>query len=172
MCAAQVCMPPLYGHPCPALCAGCVCRIILGYLGLPSVLQGLCALAGLVCRAILGPGSQPSVWGHSPRAVNGRRGVAFSVYCPPSPCFAWFSKTQLPFGPACEGVSLCMETPVSGLPPSLRAQASTQKFSVLFSLFMSPSSLLPHFWKLTCPLGVLGSSAVSYRLLCRSCSTS
>ena len=77
----------------------------------------LCELAGFVGRAILSPGSQPSVWDHSPRAVNGLRGAVFSVYCPPSPCFAWFSKTlQLPFGPACEGVSLCTGTPVSGLP--------------------------------------------------------
>ena len=59
---------------CPLYCKGCV--------------------RWFVCRAILGPGSQPSVWGHSPRAANGLRGVAFSVYCPSSPCFAWFSKTS------------------------------------------------------------------------------
>ena len=44
---------------------------------------------------------------------------------------------------------LCTGTlPVSGRLPSLRAQAPIQKFSV-FSLFMTLSSLLPHFRELS-----------------------
>ena len=43
-----------------------------------------------------------------------------------------------------------MGTPVSKLVPSLGAQATVQKFSIV-SLFMSPSSLLPHFRELRLP---------------------
>ena len=50
---AQVYMPSLYGHPSPSLCANCVCCITLGYLVLPSVLQGLNVLAGFVCCTTL-----------------------------------------------------------------------------------------------------------------------
>ena len=39
--------------PCSTL-ARFVCGVTLSYLGLPSVLQGLCALAGFVCRTSLG----------------------------------------------------------------------------------------------------------------------
>ena len=101
VCAAQICMPPLYWHPSPALCTCCICwlpgsalcaalarfvfPVTLSYLGLPSVLQGLCALAGFVCHTTLGSKSLPSVWGPSPLSVNGLRNIAFSVYYPPSP---------------------------------------------------------------------------------------
>ena len=88
----------------------------------------------------------------------------FSVFCPLSPSFAWFSKTpQFPLGPTCKGASQCTETPpVSGLPSSLVAQGPIQDFSI-FSLCMSPSSSLPHFGELNpspAP-GGLGSSAVT-----------
>ena len=49
--------------------AGVVCPITLGYLGPPFVLQGLCALTGFVRHTTLGsrsPSPSPlSVWGHS-----------------------------------------------------------------------------------------------------------
>ena len=56
--------------PSPALCTRHVFRVTLDYLGLPSVLQGLCALTGFVRHTTLGsrsPSPSPlSVWGHSP----------------------------------------------------------------------------------------------------------
>ena len=119
------------GCPLPRMC------LSAGYLGPPSLLQGLCAPVGFVCSATLG--SRACLGSQSERST------AFSVHCPPSPWFAWFSKTsQLPFGPACEGDSQRTETPASGLPPSLGAQAPALKFSI-FSLFyvslLSPTSL-------------------------------
>ena len=166
-------MPPLCQHPSPALCTRHVFRVTLGYLGLPSVMQGLCVLGGLCAAAILGflSLSPRSVWGHTTGAVKGLRSVAFSVSCPPSPCFVQFSKTsQLPFGPVGEGVSQCAQEFLlfrDSLSPSLRAQAPVQNFSV-FSFLMSLSSLLPHFRELSLSPGGLGSSAVAQRLLCRS----
>ena len=73
------------------------------------------------------------------------RSSAFSLFCSPSPCFAWFSKTlQLPLGSACKGAFLCMGTlPVLGLPPSLGAQALSRG-SLSCPFFMSLSFLLPH----------------------------
>ena len=51
LCAAQVCMPPLYDTPVPHFApAVFVCPVTLGHLGPASVLQGLCALAGFVCH--------------------------------------------------------------------------------------------------------------------------
>ena len=117
--------------------------------GPPSVQQGLCALPGFVCRATLGSPSPPSVWGQGLGAVNGLRSAAFSVYRPPNACFAWFSGDfTAPLWARLWGVSLCTGTPpVSGLVPSLGAQAPAQKFSI-FPLLMSPSPLLPHFREL------------------------
>jgi len=129
-CEGCLCCPSLYAssllalqsHSVPwRLCAfpGFVCDATLGYLGLPSVLQGLCVLVGLVY--LLSPSfpRPPSGWGHSLWAVNRLRSAAFSVSCPLSPCFAWFFKTlQLPLRPGCEGISLYRGAPVSGLPPS------------------------------------------------------
>ena len=46
--------------------AGFLGPITLSYLGLPSVLQRLCALLGFVGRTTLGSLNLPSVWGHSP----------------------------------------------------------------------------------------------------------
>ena len=136
---------------CPLCCKVCVCWV------------GLCAAAILGFLSL----SPRSVWG----AVKGLRSVAFSVSCPPRPCFVQFSKTsQLPFGPVCEGVSQCAQELLlfrDSLSPSLRAQAPAQNFSV-FSFLMSLSSLLPHFRELSLSPGGLGSSAVAQRLLCRS----
>ena len=79
---------------------------------------------------------------------------------------------QLPLGPACEGVSLCTGTPVSGRSPSLGAQVPAQKFSV-FSLFMSPSFLLPHFRELNLSPWRPGVFCCHLEfVLCRSCSIS
>ena len=48
--------------PSPALCTRHVFRVTLDYLGLPSVLQGLCVLGGLVCRRHSRfPESEPAV---------------------------------------------------------------------------------------------------------------
>ena len=55
-----------WAHPLCCLLARFVRPITLGYLGLPSVLQGLCALARCVCCTTLGFWSLPSVCGHSP----------------------------------------------------------------------------------------------------------
>ena len=44
-----LCMLHLYRNPSIALCTGCVCCSTLGYLGPPSVLQGLCTMAEFVC---------------------------------------------------------------------------------------------------------------------------
>ena len=59
-----------------------------------------------------------------------------------------FGDQQLPFGPACGGISWCMGIPISVFPSSLGAQAPAQNFSI-FSVFMSPSSLLSHFRELS-----------------------
>ena len=58
MCALPkfICLP--CRHPSPTLCAGCLSAVTLGFLGPPSVLQGLCALAGFVRRATLGSPSR------------------------------------------------------------------------------------------------------------------
>ena len=115
----------------------------------PALCAARVVCAGWVCTPCHSRFPEPPpVWGHSPWAVNGLRSAALPVYCPPSPCCASFFKTvQRPLGSACEGVSLCSGTPVSGLSPSLGAQVPAQKFSI-FSLFMSPSFLLPHFREL------------------------
>jgi len=55
-----------WAHPLCYALARFVCPVTLGYLGLPSVLQGLCALAGCVCCTTLSFWSLPFVWGHSP----------------------------------------------------------------------------------------------------------
>ena len=116
-CACWVCLPATWAtwaHP--LCCKGCAYWLGLSapsYLGIwayPLCCKGCSALAGFLCHATLATLGSPdplSVWGQSPRAVNGLRSAAFSVYCPSSPCCAWFSNTlQLPFGPDCEGVSL------------------------------------------------------------------
>ena len=66
VCTAQVCMLHLYLNPSPALCTGCACRSTPGYLGPPSVLQGLCTMAEFVCLATLSFLSPRSVGGHIP----------------------------------------------------------------------------------------------------------
>ena len=126
--SAEVCMPPHSRMPGPSL-------VLWGFYGL---------LVSL---------SPPPGGGQSPRAVLELRSEAVSVFCPLTPCFAQFSKTpHLPLGPDCEKASLNRGTPlVSGLCPYLGAQAPIQKFSV-FSLFMSLSSLLPHFRELSLSL--------------------
>ena len=123
-----------------------LCLLHHSWLPGPAICAARVECAGWVCMLYHSQFPKHAVWGHSPWAVNGLKSAAFSVCCPPSPCFAWFSETlQLHFGSACEGVSLCMGAPpVSRLPPSLGAQAPAQNFNV-FSLFMSLSSLLPHF---------------------------
>lgn len=147
VCAAQVYMPPPVGTPVPPF-APAVCRRHTRLPG-PALCAARVVCAGWVCTPCHSRFPEPPpVWGHSLGAVNGRRSAALPVYCPPSPCCAWFFKTaQRPLRPACEGVSLCSGTPVSGLSPSLGAQVPAQKFSI-FSLFMSPSFLLPHFREL------------------------
>ena len=119
----------------------------LGYPSPPSVPWGFYGLLSL------SPLSPPSGWGHSLEAVHGLRSATCSVFCPLIPYLAQFSKTpQLPVGPACKEAPLCIGMPlVSGRLPCLRAQAPIQKFSV-FSLFMSLSSLLPHFRELSLSL--------------------
>lgn len=100
VCTAQICMPPLYQHPRSALCTRCVCGIKLGTWTHPLCFKCCALLAGFVCPTTLCSWSPSSVWSLSPCAVKGLRSAAFSVYCPLSPCFAWYSKTlQLPFGP-------------------------------------------------------------------------
>ena len=100
VCTAQICMPPLYQHPRSALCTRCVCGIKLGTWTHPLCFKCCALLAGFVCPTTLGSWSPSSVWSLSPCAVKGLRSAAFSVYCPVSPCFAWYSKTlQLPFMP-------------------------------------------------------------------------
>ena len=47
VCTAQVCMPSHYGHPSPALCAGCVC--LLGTWACPVY----CLLARFICPITL-----------------------------------------------------------------------------------------------------------------------
>ena len=165
ICTVQISMPPLYQHSDPSICTVRVvcepevgCCVILGYLGPPSVLQGLCVLSR--CLPNLGSPSPPSGWGHSSWTVKRLRRAAFSFFCPLSSCFAWFFKTlQLLLGPTCEGVSLYTgPPPVSGLPASLRAQTPAQKISI-FSLFnVSILSLISR--NLAWPSGSLGSSAV------------
>ena len=137
--------------------AGLVCSF--GSPGPSSVPQGLCALdrfvwpatlSTVLCCALQGfyglllVLSPPLLW-----AVHGLRNSAFSVFWLLSPCLDQFSKImKLPLGFTCEGASQCTgNPPVSGLPLFIRAQASIQKFSV-FSLFMSPSSVLHHFREL------------------------
>ena len=145
--AAQVYMPPLsapQSHPLRRLFVGRHTR-----LPGPALCAARVVCAGWVCTPCHSRIPEPPpVWGHRPRAVNGLRSAALPVYCPPhSRCASFFKTVQRPLGPACEGVSLCSGTPVSGLSPSLGAQAPAQKFSI-FSLFMSPSFLLPHFREL------------------------
>ena len=98
---------PIGTQPCPlrphwdsrpALCAASVAHW-----------AALCAAralrAGWVCLPRRPPLSVPArarclFGGHSPSAVHGLRSAASSVYCPPSPFFAWFSATsKLLFGP-------------------------------------------------------------------------
>ena len=63
-------------------------------------------------------------------------------------CLNFGDFRRSPLNPACEGISRCMGIPVSVFPSSLGAQAAAQNFSI-FSLFMSPSSLLSHFRELS-----------------------
>ena len=123
---SSVCMPHLFHHPGLALCA-----------------------TGLLWASLRFP-CLPSDRGHSLRAIYRLKSAAFSVCCPPSPCFAWSSEiSQFLFGPDCEGVSLCRGTPlVSRLPSSFGAP--DQKFSVF--LCLSPLYLISG--SLACPLEV------------------
>ena len=150
-----------------------VCCITLGFLGLPYVLQGLCALAGFVCHATLGSLS-PHLFGATVHELLTGWEVQLSLFTALQvPALPGFSKTlQLPLGPACEGVSLCTGTPVLGRSPSLGAQVPAQKFSV-FPLFMSPSFLLPHFGELNLSPWRPGVFCCYLEfVLCRSCSIS
>ena len=56
-----VCLPSI-GTPVPPFVTA-VCPVTLGYLGLPSVLQGLCVLVGFVCCVTLS-------WVYMPRHVE------------------------------------------------------------------------------------------------------
>ena len=103
-------------------------------------MTALCAL-GLLWASLMVPRAHCLI-----RAtVLELRSSAFSLFCSPSPCFAWFSKTlQLPLGSSCKGAFLCMGTlPVLGLPPSLGAQALSRG-SLSCPFFISLSFLLPH----------------------------
>ena len=144
LCEASVLFQP--PRPAPAR-RGSYASPALGYPSPPSVPWGFYGLLSL------SPLSPPSGWGHSLEAVHGLRSATCSVFCPLIPYLAQFSKTpQLPVGPACKEAPLCTGMPlVSGRLPCLRAQAPIQKFSV-FSLFMSLSSLLPHFRELSLSL--------------------
>jgi len=67
---------------------------------------------------------------------------------------------QLPFGPACEGISLFMGISVSALASSLSAQAPPQNFPIYSSFCLPPLSYLIS-GNLACPHGGLGSSVVT-----------
>lgn len=77
MCAAQVHMPPPVGTPVPPF-APLFVGVTLGFLGLPSVLQGLCALAGFLCRATLG---SPSRHLFGPQSMSCSRAEKCSFPC-------------------------------------------------------------------------------------------
>ena len=138
VCAIEVCMPCLSWHPGPALCT-------TGLLW--ACFSSLSLLSG---------------WGHSLWAVYGLRSAAFFVLQSPSLCFAQPSEiVQIPlptmrFPPSSWQLPLFQN---SSLPLSVQ-QAPVQMFCA-FSLFMSPSSLLPHSRELSLPPGGLGSSAVA-----------
>ena len=104
---------------------------------------------------------EPTIW-LGPQSVSCLWAEKCSFLGRLSPCFAWFSKIlQQPRGPTCEKASQCTEAPpASQLTPFHGAQAHIQKFFV-FSLFMSPSSLLPHSRKFSLPLWDLGSAPVT-----------
>ena len=146
---AEVCMPFLSWHPRPALCTK---MVVCSSVCMPHLFHhpglALCA-TGLLWASLHFP-CLPSDRGHSLWAIYRLKSAAFSIFCPLSPCSAWFSEIpQFLLGPACEGASQCTGTlPVSGLLPSLRAQAPIQKFS-LFSLFMSSFSILPNSWEIS-----------------------
>ena len=80
VCTAQVCMLHLYLNPSPALCTGCACRSTPGYLGPPSVLQGLCTMAEFVCLATLSFLSPRSVGGHPWHLEGSVFGTLASLY--------------------------------------------------------------------------------------------
>ena len=64
LCAAQVCMPPLYDTPVPHFApAVFVCPVTLGHLGPPLCCKGCVRWLGLY--ATVGSPSPPSVWGKS-----------------------------------------------------------------------------------------------------------
>ena len=94
-----VCLPSI-STPDPPFAPAVSPGIELGTWTRPLCFKGSALLAGFVCPTTLGSWSPSSVWSFSPWAVKGLRSAAFSVYCPSSPCFAWFSKTsQVPFVP-------------------------------------------------------------------------
>ena len=132
---SSVCMPHLFHHPGLALCA-----------------------TGLLWASLRFP-CLPSDRGHSLRAIYRLKSAAFSIFCPLSPWFAWFSEIpQFPLGPACEGASQCTGTlPVSGLLPSLGAQVPSRSSPCFpFLCLHSLSYLIPG--RLAYTTGGLGSS--------------
>ena len=128
VCTGEVFMPCLSQHPRPTLCTTGFCVLLF--------IPPDCHLVGAtVCELFMDWEVQLSL---------------LSALL--SPCFAWLSEIMhFPLGPLCEGASQCIGTlPASQLPLSLSAQVPVQKFSI-FSLFMSPSSLLPHSRELSLP---------------------
>ena len=87
-------------HSATWACPLC-CKVCVGWVGLYAA-----ATLGFLNL------SPRSVCGHSTGAVNGSRSVAFSVSCPPRPCFVRFSDSEAPFWPVCESVSQRAQEPL------------------------------------------------------------
>ena len=155
LCTVEVGMPPLSRHA-GLCCEGCACWSLYAS---PLLAPQAAGLLWASPHSL----SLPSGWVYSLWAVHGLKSAAFLCFLPSKAllCLVFQDSTVFPLGPTCKGASQCIGTPpVSGLPASLVAQGPSQDFSIFF-LFMSPSSLLPHFRELNPPPGGMGSSAVT-----------